>query len=72
MLLDSDRIVLVTYYDSKTRTCCLYALCRYCGNERSNMAEYSHFSSIASNLNTAGVSPRVAWYRFATMSDNGS
>jgi len=43
MLLDSDRIVLVTYYDSKTRICCLYALCRYCGNERSNMAEYSHF-----------------------------
>jgi len=31
------------------------------------MAQYSHFRRTGTNLKTAGVSPQVAWYCFATM-----
>jgi len=33
------------------------------------MAQYSNFRRTGTNLKTAGVSPQVAWYRFATMVD---
>jgi len=35
------------------------------------MAQYSHFRRTGTNLKTAGVSPQVAWYRFATMVKRG-
>ena len=31
------------------------------------MAQYSHFRRTGTNLKTAGISPQVAWYRFAMM-----
>ena len=34
------------------------------------MAQYSHFRRTGTNLKIAGVSPQVAWYGIATMSDD--
>ena len=31
------------------------------------MAQYSYFRRTGTNLNTAGVSPQVAWYGIATI-----